>query len=273
MGIPAPCNEIKLVDVPEMGYFASKSENQRGEICVRGPNCFTGYYKDEKNTAETLDADGWVHSGDIGEWDARGRLRVIDRKKNIFKLSQGEYIAPERIESIITKSPLIVQCFLHGDSLQSSPVAIIVPDREGLNRWIHKHLENEKIDPNVLRASRLASPKISDNERVFVSRNENENESEIDSKDSLISRLSQLSFEELCQDPAVYAQIKKEISKFGKNGTGELKGFDIPKAFYLESEPFTLENGLLTATFKLKRNEAVKKYEKIIKDLYLQIKE
>ena len=44
-----------------------------GEICVRGPNCFTGYYKDEKNTRDTLDADGWVHSGDIGEWDARGR--------------------------------------------------------------------------------------------------------------------------------------------------------------------------------------------------------
>lgn len=255
------------MDVPEMDYFANDPVKKRGEICVRGPNCFSGYYKDEKNTAETLDSEGWVHSGDIGEWDARGRLRVIDRKKNIFKLSQGEYIAPERIEAILTKSPLIGQCFLHGDSLKSSPVAIIVPDREGLNRWIHKHLEKDPIDPDVLNASRPSTPTT--DEHLIVPGSATTSES----KDSLISRLAHLSFEELCDDPAVHMQIEKEISKFGKNGTKELKGFEIPRAFYLEKELFTLENGLLTATFKLKRNEAIKKYSEVIKDLYLQIRE
>lgn len=255
-----------------MNYFANDPVNPRGEICVRGPNCFTGYFKDEANTVDTLDSEGWVHSGDIGEWDARGRLRVIDRKKNMFKLSQGEYVAPERIESVITKSPLIAQCFLHGDSLQSSTVAVIVPDREGLNRWIRKQLENEPIDPSVLSAgpSRATSPAPEDaSERVIIPGSA----TTADSKDSLISRLANLSFEELCEDPAVEAQIKKEISKFGKNGTGELKGFEIPRAFYLEKELFSLENNLLTATFKLKRNEAIKKYQKVIKDMYLSIKE
>lgn len=267
VGIPAPCNEIKLVDVPDMDYFANDPSHPRGEICVRGPNCFTGYYKDYKNTRDTLDTDGWVHSGDIGEWDARGRLRVIDRKKNMFKLSQGEYIAPERIEAVLTKSPLIAQCFLHGHPLESTTVAVIVPDREGLNRWVHKQLEREPIDPTVLAAggSKLNTPT---GEKVIVPGSP----SLADSKDSLISRLANLTFEELCEDPAVHAQIKKEISGFGKSGTDELKGFEIPKSFHLEKEPFSLENGLLTATFKLKRNEAIKKYQTIVEEMYSSIR-
>lgn len=268
VGVPAPCNEIKLVDVPDMGYFANDLAKPRGEICVRGPNCFTGYFKDEKNTGETLDSEGWVHSGDIGEWDARGRLRVIDRKKNMFKLSQGEYVAPERIEAVLTKSPLIAQCFLHGDSLQSSTVAVIVPDREALDRWVRKKLESEHIDPSTIStaSSKVATP-INEHEIVPGSARTAE------SKDSLASYLAHLTYEELCEDPAVKALIQKEISKYGKNGTGELKGFEIPRAFYLEKEPFSLENGLLTATFKLKRNEAIKKYDKVVKDMYLSIQE
>lgn len=251
-----------------MDYFANDPVHPRGEICVRGPNCFTGYYKDEKNTHETLDSEGWVHSGDIGEWDSRGRLRVIDRKKNMFKLSQGEYVAPERIEAIIIKSPLIAQCFLHGDSLQSSTVAVIVPDREALDKWVRKQLESEpSIAPIHSAASSQAAPLTA--EHVIVPGSAKTAES----KDSLISRLAHLTYEELLEDPAIIAQIKKEIAKFGKNGTGDLKGFEIPKAFYLEKEPFSLENGLLTATFKLKRNEAIKKYDKIIKDMYLSIQE
>jgi long-chain acyl-CoA synthetase len=87
-GPPLACCEIKLVDVPEMGYHANDQPFSRGEIWIKGGNIFKGYYKNEKSTAGAL-KDGWLLTGDIGRWNNNGTLSIIDRKKNIFKLSQG----------------------------------------------------------------------------------------------------------------------------------------------------------------------------------------
>uniref|UniRef100_A0A8C1WLL6 Long-chain-fatty-acid--CoA ligase n=1 Tax=Cyprinus carpio TaxID=7962 RepID=A0A8C1WLL6_CYPCA len=135
VGAPLPCNLIKLLDVAEKNYFAAKGE---GEICVKGPNVFKGYLKDPVRTAETLDADGWLHTGDIGKWLPNGTLKIIDRKKHIFKLAQGEYISPEKIESIYIRSEPVSQLYVHGDSLQSCLVGVIVPDPEVLPSWAQK---------------------------------------------------------------------------------------------------------------------------------------
>ncbi|XP_028838571.1 long-chain-fatty-acid--CoA ligase 6 isoform X2 [Denticeps clupeoides] len=135
VGAPLPCNLIKLVDVPEKNYYASKGE---GEVCVKGPNVFKGYLKDPVKTAETLDDDGWLHTGDIGKWLPNGTLKIIDRKKHIFKLAQGEYISPEKIENIYIRSEPVSQLYVHGDSLQSCLVGIVVPDPEVFSSWAQK---------------------------------------------------------------------------------------------------------------------------------------
>ncbi|XP_076862076.1 long-chain-fatty-acid--CoA ligase 1b [Brachyhypopomus gauderio] len=135
VGPPLPCNHIKLVDVAEMNYLAANGE---GEVCVKGPNVFKGYLKDPEKTEEAIDQDGWLHTGDIGRWLPNGTLKVIDRKKHIFKLAQGEYIAPEKIENIYIRSEAVVQAFVHGDSLQACLVAIIVPDPDFLPGWAKK---------------------------------------------------------------------------------------------------------------------------------------
>ncbi|EPY81671.1 long-chain-fatty-acid--CoA ligase 6 isoform a [Camelus ferus] len=135
VGAPLPCNHIKLVDVEELNYWTSNGE---GEICVRGPNVFKGYLKDPERTKEALDSDGWLHTGDIGRWLPAGTLKIIDRKKHIFKLAQGEYIAPEKIENIYIRSEPVAQVYVHGDSLKAFLVGIVVPDPEVMPSWAQK---------------------------------------------------------------------------------------------------------------------------------------
>ncbi|XP_067936830.1 long-chain-fatty-acid--CoA ligase 5-like [Watersipora subatra] len=216
VGPPLPVNMVKLVDVPEMDYLAI---NNIGEICVKGLNVFKGYLYDEEKTRETLDSDGWLHTGDVGMWTQRGTLKIVDRKKNIFKLSQGEYVAPERIENIYLNCGLISQCLVYGDSLMSYIVAIVVPDEETLPDYAKSKLG-------------------------------------LDSTDMV----------ELCASDDVKSAIMTGMAKVAKESN--LKGFEQVKDIHLLSEPFSVENGLLTATFKVRRQQCLTKYKEVLEDMY-----
>ena len=109
--------------------------NPRGEICIRSPCVTTGYFMRPDKTSETIDAQGYLNTGDVGEVYSNGTIRIIDRSKNIFKLSQGEYVAPEKIENVYIQSNYIAQCFIYGDSFKNYCVAVIVPEMDKLREF------------------------------------------------------------------------------------------------------------------------------------------
>ena len=150
---------MKLVDVPEMGYFTTDVP-PRGEICVKTPSMIDGYFKSPDVTADKF-VDGYFLTGDIGVLeggDDGGRVRIIDRKKNIFKLAQGEFVSPERLEALyVEASRHINQMYVYGNSLQSNVTAVVVPEEEGILEirsllceesngiWVTRHCKTELI--------------------------------------------------------------------------------------------------------------------------------
>lgn len=133
VGAPLPNVDVCLESVPEMGYDAL-SNTPRGEICVRGNTLFSGYFKRDDLTKEVM-VGGWFHTGDIGEWQLDGSMKIIDRKKNIFKLSQGEYVAVENLETIYSTVSDIDSIWVYGNSFESFLVAVINPNKEALEHW------------------------------------------------------------------------------------------------------------------------------------------
>lgn len=127
VGAPVPCTEVKLIDAPEAGYLSTNEPKPQGEIWIRGPSVTAGYFKNEELTKESITVDGWLMTGDIGEWNENGTLSIIDRRKNLVKLSNGEYIALERIESVYKSSTLVENLCIYADSLCPRPVALMVP--------------------------------------------------------------------------------------------------------------------------------------------------
>ncbi|KAJ7541084.1 hypothetical protein O6H91_10G045400 [Diphasiastrum complanatum] len=139
IGIPMPNVDVRLESIPEMNYNALSS-TPRGELCIRGKTLFTGYHKREDLTKEAL-TDGWLHTGDVGEWQPDGALKIIDRKKNIFKLSQGEYVAVENLENIYGLSSYVNMIWVYGNSYESVLVAVVVPNKEAIHSWAQENGE------------------------------------------------------------------------------------------------------------------------------------
>ena len=174
-----------------------------------------GYWNDKEATEAAWDQDGWFHSGDIGEIDQNGYLKITDRKKDIIVNAGGKNIAPVLIEGLIKASPCVSQVYVFGDR-KPYLVALITLDPESSQAWAKEN----------------------------------------GIKESVISELS--------KNPQLIAHLEQEIQE----RTASLASFEQPKKFSLLKEDFSIENGLLTPTLKLKRKPILERYQSEIDKLY-----
>ena len=127
-----PVLDYKLVDVPDLGYFATDRPHPRGELWVKSTDVIPGYYKRPEVTAELFDADGWYHTGDVFAEYAPDHLTYVDRRNNVLKLSQGEFVTVSKLEAAYGGHPSIRQIFVYGNSARSYVLAVIVPTDDAL---------------------------------------------------------------------------------------------------------------------------------------------
>ncbi|KAJ3258848.1 Long-chain-fatty-acid--CoA ligase 5 [Boothiomyces macroporosus] len=218
VGVPLSSVEYKLIDIPELGYLVTDSPNPRGQICIRGPGVVAGYYKNEGKTKQAITEDGWFLTGDVGEILENSTLKIIDRMYNVIKLSQGEFVALNSIAAKL-KCPHFSQIYVHGESLQSYLIAVIVPDKQLLSEWA-KETQLEGDYQTLLQSSKV--------------------------KGMLMERM---------KEQAVLMKMRR---------------IEIPKDIVVESEPFSVENNLLTPTLKNKPKAFSAKYGTEFKKMYLQ---
>jgi long-chain acyl-CoA synthetase len=186
-----------------------------GEILVRGPNVMRGYYQHPEATAAAI-SDGWFLTGDVGHMDEEGHLYITDRKKDLFKLSNGKYVAPQLVESLIKQSEFVNQVVVVGAG-RKQPAALIVPEWEALAQAMTTIGE--------------AKP---------------------------VTRL------EWSRHPAAIKIVQQEVSQL----TRTLADYERIRRIALLPEEFSIDNGEMTPTLKIKRRVVDEKYGQLIEELY-----
>ena len=168
-------NKVGSIGTPFDGIEMKVAESD-GEILVRGPNVMRGYYNHPEETARAIDADGYYHTGDVGYKDADGHFYITDRIKDLFKLSNGKYVAPLQVESLLKQSPLVSQPVVVGSG-RKQVGALIVPDWEALKETLREEgiaadgtreelCENPHVVKRVQRDAVELTRELSDYERV-----------------------------------------------------------------------------------------------------------
>jgi len=146
-----------------MEYLSTDKPHPRGELLIRGNTIFREYHKNPEETAKSFDEDGWFATGDICTVDELGRFKIIDRVKNLLKLSQGEYVSPERIENkYLANLGFLQTAFIHGDSDKSALVGIFGVEPEPFAAFAGRVLKTTidfKEDPEALKKA-CADPAV-----------------------------------------------------------------------------------------------------------------
>lgn len=139
----------KLIDVPDAGYYA---RDNKGELLLKGPTVSPYYFENEKETKEAYTEDGWFRTGDIAEWLPNGGLRIIDRRKNLVKTLNGEYIALEKLESVYRSNPYVSNICVYADQNRVKPVAIVFPMEKNLQELMKEVGTDDETDPKLASA-------------------------------------------------------------------------------------------------------------------------
>jgi long-chain acyl-CoA synthetase len=204
VGVPYPGVEIRIGD--------------EGEILARGPGIMTGYWQNPIETTRVLESDGWFHTGDVGEVDADGFLRITDRLKDLIITAGGKNIAPQPVESRITTSPYIAQAVMIGDR-RAFPVLLVVPDWAALEPWAAE----QGVD-------------LSDREAA-------------------------------ARDPRLLELMNDETSARIEH----LARHEVPRRFSLLPTEFTVDDGLLTPTLKVRRRAVEQAFDEAVERLYVEL--
>lgn len=239
--------EFRLRDLPAMNYVHDDPDGiPKGELMLRGPQIFKYYYKRPEETAKAFDEDGFFHTGDIAKIDHMNRIHIVDRVKNFFKLSQGEYITPERIEnSYLSNCSLLTQMFVYGDSVKSYLVGILGFEPAVLKHFLQKHRKDDSMPKDVgTQIDKII--RMGNDQELFVFINGNK-----DMKRFLLKQLNTM----------VNAAKKPDDENL-------LQGFEKIHNFKADILPLKLEEDVVTPTFKLKRIIASKRFKKEIEELY-----
>jgi long-chain acyl-CoA synthetase len=206
-------NHVGSVGLPFPGIEVEIATD--GEILLRGPNVMHGYYGQPEATAAVLQ-EGWFYTGDVGHLDEAGRLYITDRKKDLFKLSNGKYVAPQLIESFLKQSEFVSQVVVVGTG-RKQPAALIVPEWEAVKQALSEANEEFPTDRHEL---------------------------------------------------SQFAPAIKIVQRDAAALTAELADYERVRRIALLPEEFSIDNGELTPTLKVKRRVIDEKFEEVINDLY-----
>ena len=136
-----PVIDYKLIDVPELGYFLTDKPYPRGELLIKSETAFPGYFKRPEVTANAFDADGYYRTGDVMAELGPDRVKYVDRRNNVLKLAQGEFVAIARLEAAFATAAWVRQIFLYGNSERPYLLAVIVPTDEALDKFGNDELK------------------------------------------------------------------------------------------------------------------------------------
>lgn len=201
-----PITAYKLIDVPELGYFLTDKPHPRGELLVKSEFLMPGYFKRADVTAEVIDSNGFYKTGDIMAEVGPDQLTYVDRRNNVLKLAQGEFVAPANLEAVFATSPLIQQIYVYGNSEQSFLLAVVVPAAESINQLAGGDAE------------------------------------------------------------AVRSAIARSLKDVG--AAAGLNGYEIPRNFVIETEPFSIGNGLIAGLGKYRRPNLKVRYGERLEQMY-----